>query len=387
MSRISVNIFSPGKFHILNYFNKLNETIDATFYTSMGLHHEKQRHVRNFFLKEYLTQIHGRISGKYLYEALVPTYNALWEAECLSKMTVSSIAHVLSQGACLKLIERARRDGAIIVCEAVNTHPNNRLAIYRTEAEAWGLPPYRHSLLEREIRQDAEAQSADLLLAPSAIVAETYRRNGVTTPSVILPYAANIDRFRRELPPKRSNRDGTLKMISVGQLGLRKGQLYILEAMRHLPKKSVSLTLVGTVDPKIRPLIGRYSDLFTHIERVPSSEMPALLALHDVYISASLEEGLSVSIAEGLAMGLAVIATAESGAEEIIVDGVTGLLISSRSTDMLRDNIVRLLDERDLISELSFYGWLSTRDRINWGHYAEKIKSTYQGLVGNRCLI
>jgi glycosyltransferase involved in cell wall biosynthesis len=66
------------------------------------------------------------------------------------------------------------------------------------------------------------------------------------------------------------------------------------------------------------------------------SDVPALLALADVIVHPSTEEGFSNAILEAMAAGKPVVAAAVGGNVEAIVDRETGLLVPTRDADALR---------------------------------------------------
>ena len=72
-------------------------------------------------------------------------------------------------------------------------------------------------------------------------------------------------------------------------------------------------------------------------------DVPALLAIADVYVHPSLQEGYSNSLMEAMAAGCAVVATAVGGNVEAVDDGVTGLLVPPRDDRALCGAISRLL--------------------------------------------
>lgn len=377
---LTVNIAVAGKFHLANYVGHLaNHTPLRKFYfshrvrtlESVGLSADV---ARNFPLKEYLIQAHGRTLKSKLYEQLIPVYHKMWANSVLREWTDSRIFHFVSQGACVELVQRAKLGGALVLCEAVNTHPINRNRILAHEREQWGLRPGSRPLLQRECMQMLEAELADALLVPSAIVGQSYKKFGIDVQQFRLPYASNISKFFPNGEHTYSS-NRPLKIIAVGHIGLRKGQLYLLDALKHLGS-SFELTLVGTVDPLILGLIGKHVDKFQLIPRMEHELMPGLLARHDIFVSASLEEGLAVSICEAMAMGLPVVATRESGAEELIVDNVNGLLVEARNSEALVQQLLRLSDET-LRAYIGRNALAASRQVNNWEAYAQKLSIIY----------
>ena len=71
--------------------------------------------------------------------------------------------------------------------------------------------------------------------------------------------------------------------------------------------------------------------------------MPALLALADVVVHPSTEEGFSNAILEAMAAGKPVVAARVGGNPEAVVDGETGLLVPLGDAEALAAATVRLL--------------------------------------------
>jgi glycosyltransferase involved in cell wall biosynthesis len=72
------------------------------------------------------------------------------------------------------------------------------------------------------------------------------------------------------------------------------------------------------------------------------SDIPAILKAIDIYCLPSLWEGMPIGTLEAMAMGKACIATSVDGTKELVDDGVNGLLINTRDSDMLAKQIINL---------------------------------------------
>tara|TARA_R110000822_G_scaffold185500_3_gene324646 strand:- start:136 stop:1248 length:1113 start_codon:yes stop_codon:yes gene_type:complete len=332
--------------------------------------------VRNFPAKEYLLRGYGMAFKTWNQDAAIVAFHRLWENQVLRDWKPSEQLHLLAQGATVRIGKRARAEGSRVLCEVVNTHPEHRLRLMQLEAKRWGLKAWRPSLLRREKLILEEVAQADALLAPTQHVANSFRQSGFTKPIHILPYAANVERFEPLEGPEKRLRHGPLRIISVGQIGLRKGQLHLLEVVSRL-NFDIEITLVGDIDPEVIELLARHYQRFKHVARVAPPEMPKLLANHDIFVSASLEEGLAVSVCEAMAMGLAVIATRESGASEVMDDGVHGLLFDATDQEALAEKIACLNDDRDMLSQISAAAFMRTRLLVNWRTYADGLEHIY----------
>ena len=72
------------------------------------------------------------------------------------------------------------------------------------------------------------------------------------------------------------------------------------------------------------------------------NDVPSALAAFDVYALTSRYEGFSLAVVEAMVTGLPVVATRCGGPEQIIDDGVTGLLVENGSAEAVASAIERL---------------------------------------------
>lgn len=379
------NVAVCGKFHVLNHVRYLvDKGVIGRILFSHKISSKKNFGIIeegvNLWLKEYVIQTHGRLLGPKFYEALIPFYSALWSQHALRYWEDCDVFHFLAQGACLPLIERARKSGSVVIAEVVNTHPQHRLTLLNAEAEHWGIKAPRTDLLPREVRLINEISRADAILAPSEVVAASYGANGWSGLSYRIPYGVDTSKFNPLKHVKKTTKnENRVKILSVGEIGLRKGQLRLLRVIKQ-HGINADLTLVGTVNPLVANLLRNLGFHFTHLPRVESEKMAALFAAHDIYVANSFEEGLALSICEAMAMGLAVVATKESGAEELITHGLDGFLIDAGDDEALAEMLSRLCGSATLRSSVGEFATESTGKLNDWRMYAEKLTAVYEAL-------
>jgi sugar transferase (PEP-CTERM/EpsH1 system associated) len=75
------------------------------------------------------------------------------------------------------------------------------------------------------------------------------------------------------------------------------------------------------------------------------SDVAQLMRSFDAYALPSLAEGVSNTILEAMASGLPVIATNVGGNPELVIDGVTGLLVASQDVEAMAHAMLQLLHE------------------------------------------
>ena len=75
------------------------------------------------------------------------------------------------------------------------------------------------------------------------------------------------------------------------------------------------------------------------------SDVPDILAVADLFVLASLWEGLSIALLEAMASGKPIVATAVSGTTQVMTHGETGLIIPPGDARALADAISQLLSD------------------------------------------
>jgi glycosyltransferase involved in cell wall biosynthesis len=101
----------------------------------------------------------------------------------------------------------------------------------------------------------------------------------------------------------------------------------------------------------------------------------------DIVVHAStIPEPFGQVIIEGMAAGKPVIATRGGGATEIVVDGVSGLLVGMNDSEALADALHKLLSDADLRKRLGSAGRLRVEDAFRIESTAARISQVYSEL-------
>ena len=98
----------------------------------------------------------------------------------------------------------------------------------------------------------------------------------------------------------------------------------------------------------------------------------------DIFVSASHSESFGLAMAEAMASGTPVVATATDGASEIIEDGVTGLLVSIGDADSLAGSVAGLLGDEKRRQKLAEAGRLSVGERFSLERMVEATEQVYR---------
>jgi sugar transferase (PEP-CTERM/EpsH1 system associated) len=146
--------------------------------------------------------------------------------------------------------------------------------------------------------------------------------------------------------------DGDLVVGTVGRLVPVKDQATLIEAMAVAASAGVTGVLVLAGDGPLRAELERRAAQLGIGERVRllghRPDVQTVLAALDVFVLSSVSEGLSNTILEAMASGLPVVATRVGGADELVEEGVTGLLVPAGQAPSLAAAIVQLAQSESL---------------------------------------
>jgi glycosyltransferase involved in cell wall biosynthesis len=175
---------------------------------------------------------------------------------------------------------------------------------------------------------------------------------------------------------------------SVGRLEEQKGFEYFLRAAREVllefPKTLFVVVGEGSLRSKLEALILE-SDLATSVLLVGQrNDMPGVYASLDLFVLASIDEGMPMTILEALALGKPVIATAVGAVEKLVIPEQTGLLVQPRDVPALRDAILRCLRNQSFAQALGKNGQEHVQTFFSSNGMARKYLELYGGVLARQ---
>lgn len=147
--------------------------------------------------------------------------------------------------------------------------------------------------------------------------------------------------------------EGKKIIVYAGRISPEKGVLALLESAERVLHEygSAHYVLVGDASPEVERQITerlaahpKLADSVTRIAAVPRAELPQFYRVADVAVVPSVYDSFPYAALEAMSLGVPVVATRVGGVPEIVVDGVTGLLVPLAPEALARAQLTLLRD-------------------------------------------
>lgn len=181
------------------------------------------------------------------------------------------------------------------------------------------------------------------------------------------------------------NKDHFL-LIYTAELNKNKNQQLLIRMLPKLMQCAPQTRLILVGDGPLRERYERLAKRLGVSEYVRflgyREDVPDLLAMCDVAVSASLREGLPVSVMEAMCSRLPIVATAIRGHRELINDGRNGFLFAPHQTDLFVQKLAQL-SENKLQCEAMGLQSLKAIDRYKLEHVEHEMERIYTQYGGD----
>lgn len=284
--------------------------------------------------------------------------------------------------AALEIFQYARARGIRCVLEQALAPMAACRALLAEEARRWpgwqdgvkDLCDASNPLMEREQR---EWPLADLIVCGSDYVRAELIRVGVPQQRCrVVPYGVDVS----GAPPVREERDdGKLRVLFAGEVGLRKGAPYLLEALSQLGPGRIEARLAGKIAIN-REKLKSYASVAHFLGPVPRVRMQELYSWADVLVLPSICEGSATVTYEALAGGVPVVATPNTGSR--VRDGIDGHLVPIRDSRAVMDVLNRYLSDPGHL-QAQRVAALAARGDLGLEAYGERLVRVVNELVGD----
>ena len=204
--------------------------------------------------------------------------------------------------------------------------------------------------------------------------------------------AAAAGDARRRLRAELDITPDEVVFVCVARFAPQKAHDVLLRALRK------ALDARDTGDPPLRLLLvgdDPFGDGRKRAERVAKElrldrealflgirrDVPELLAASDVFVMSSLWEGLGLVFLEAMARAMPVLATRVSAVPEVVLDGVTGVLVEPADDDDLARGFLLLARDAELRARFALAGAARVREVFALDRMVEETLAVYAELV------
>jgi colanic acid/amylovoran biosynthesis glycosyltransferase len=155
-------------------------------------------------------------------------------------------------------------------------------------------------------------------------------------------------------PAASGKSEALFRLVTVGALIWRKGYEYALLALRELLSQGIQTHFHVIGDgPERQRLLYTIQDLKlqNHVSlhgRLNSEEVRRELRKADAFLLASLSEGISNGVLEGMACGLPVVTTDCGGMREAVTDGREGFVVPVRDPQAMAQALAQLATNTEM---------------------------------------
>jgi glycosyltransferase involved in cell wall biosynthesis len=263
---------------------------------------------------------------------------------------------------------KAQSEGGRYICDRASSHIQFQNQILTEEYLRWGLNfvGIDPRVIEKE---EQEYKFADLITVPSEFVKKSFLQMGVDENKIIkIPYGARLDRFQKVAEPSNAN----FRVLWVGAVSIRKGFLDALTAFQSLKHPHKEFIVIGSVEPLVRSILQTQSLEGVHFKgNIPNQDLPFWYSSSHVFVLTSIEEGLAYVQGEALACGCPVIATTNTGAEDLFENGKEGFIVPIRSPGVILERLQEFVDTPNLRGEMGALGLERVHKLSGWDSYGD----------------
>ena len=206
-------------------------------------------------------------------------------------------------------------------------------------------------------------RAVDLVITPSAGMEKILRELNVDVPIKVVPNGVDLKNFHSASPLPRTDfgyKEDDILLVYAGRIALEKNLPFLLESFTGIAQAipNVHLLIIGggvqQYEDEIRSLVGELKLVQrVHLTgRISYDQLPAYLAMCNIFVTASVTEVHPLSVIEGMGTGLPIMGIESVGVGDIVEDGVTGLL-ASHDLPAFTAKLTRLCLDPNLRAQMS----------------------------------
>jgi glycosyltransferase involved in cell wall biosynthesis len=247
-----------------------------------------------------------------------------------------------------------------------------------------GIDPEVAAALEAGERRALAA--ATLVVVTGTATAGVLTRYGVSGRRVVV-----VEPGTDRAPLARGSGGPTLHLLCVATLNPGKGHDILFHALAAVPQRNWRLTCAGSVDrspatvDRLRTLL-RTLDLEKQVSVAGELDADAIARCYDttdLFVLGTLHETFGMAVAEALARGLPVVATATGSIPELVLGNSAGIVVPPGNVDRMTEALSLVFGDAALRARLAA-GARAARERLpSWEDASRRMAAALEGLTTN----
>jgi glycosyltransferase involved in cell wall biosynthesis len=226
-------------------------------------------------------------------------------------------------------------------------------------------------------REEAEYAEADIITVPSIFAYRSFVEQGIPAHKLrLLPYGVNVSRFQPVAEPAVGHFD----ILYVGAMSLQKGIQYLVQAYQKISHLNKSLTFVGAPSQEIIQML-KMRNLWPAdakvLGHVPQTELKTIMSRSHVLVLPSVQDGFGMVMAQAMACACPVIASRNTGGEDLFDDGDEGFIVPIRDVNALAERLQQLADKPEQRAAMGKRALARVQSLGGWSSYGEKAMAIY----------
>jgi starch synthase len=193
-----------------------------------------------------------------------------------------------------------------------------------------------------------------------------------------IPYGVRLERFH----PIGQPPEGRFEVLFAGGVSLRKGVPYLLEAFAKVRHPAKRLRVAGAIRPDFEAVLSRMpQENVEFLGSVPQERMIELMSTSTVMVLPSIEEGLALVQGQAMACGCPVIASTNTGSQDLYTDGIEGFIVPIRDPGALTQRMQQLAEDPDLRQRMSEAALVRVKSLGGWKDYGDQWEKLLQEAI------
>jgi glycosyltransferase involved in cell wall biosynthesis len=237
-------------------------------------------------------------------------------------------------------------------------------------------------LIDSEMKLDRktkEIELAEVVVCPSLFVARSIPEPLRTQIKIVVAPFGSPQASLCKHSVSTNSAGRKLRVLFAGSMGQRKGLGDLFAAIRLLNRSDVELVVMGSPQAPME-FYRKEFRTFIYEPNRSHAEVLELMRSCDVFCLPSIVEGRALVMQEAMSQGLPLIITANTGGEDLILEGITGFVVPIRRPDLIAEKIAWFADHRATLSEMSRAA-ATKAGQFTWAGYGEIITHAVRQLI------